>query len=103
MSNLVDHELDRLRRERDEARKQLGQVLYLTKAPSTQALVDGYLEVARLRGVAQEELRHWQALLAHYPDEETVDVTTASARRMVAMLTAALPPAPGPAGERQGG
>ncbi len=46
--------------ERDEARKQLGSVLYLTKAPSTQALVDGYLEAARLRealGTIDDEAR----------------------------------------------
>ena len=42
----------------EEARRQLGQILYLTKAPSTQALVDGYLARKELAGLLREWLIH---------------------------------------------
>ena len=145
MSNLVDHELERLRRERDEARKQLGQVLYLTKAPSTQALVDGYLEAGRLREAlvdARELISRWEqsfgwivqatwelseakSIAEHslaemkcehawgpLPDwdddaEPWEQCSSCKANRpqreALYAAFAALAPAPGPAGERQGG
>ena len=96
MSNLADHELATLRRERDEARKQLGQVLYLTKAPSTQALVDGYLAAGRLRE-SQRMLLHDAVDHGRNHTAELVDCEDMSC----AQARAALEPAPGPAGERQ--
>ena len=119
MSELVDHELDRLRHERDEARKQLGQVLYLTKAPSTQALVDGYLEAARLRealvrererdmfGACTEwcEVHEAKASPSRFHDDRCSASTHSGDCRFTVQpsTAAALAPAPGPAGERQGG
>ena len=65
--------LEAAERERDEAQKQLGSVLYLTKAPSTQALVDGYLEAVKLREALELIAERW-------PDSETGNVARAALR-----------------------
>ena len=47
-------------------------------------------EVVRLREAVTIQRNHWQAMLTHYPDDETVEVTTESARIAEARLTAVL-------------
>lgn len=66
-------ELNIARRERDEARA----------------------EAVRLRDAVTMQRNHWRAMLRHYPSDETVEVTTESARSAEARLTAVLEPPSG--------
>jgi hypothetical protein len=47
-------QVEEIRTQRDTATRQLGSVLYLTRAPSTQALVDGYNAWKRSQKVLEE-------------------------------------------------
>ena len=71
-------DLEAAERERDEARKQLGSILYLTKAPSTQTLVDGYLERDEARAEADRLREALELLAERWPDSEAGNMARAA-------------------------